>query len=152
MASLCSLASSARFPSKLSRQKDDGVDVETFFAACDRYQAMQDTHVQHFAAAAPLDLEQLVFERAQHFADFCNHLTATLYHLRTSTATQPLVASVQTRLRAILQREAALTTCVQAYRAQLEAQRQQLQQGQRALSGYRTLPLHGPAQLLDLSS
>ncbi len=127
------------------------MDTAAFFTACERYQAMQDTHMQCFATPASLDLEQLVFERERYFAEIYNQLTALLYHLREHAASQPLVACVHMRLRAILQREAVLSTCLHTYRTQLEAQRQQLQQGQRVLSGYSALPLHSPARLLDLS-
>lgn len=122
------------------------------FAACERYQSMQESHLQYFASPANLDLTHLLFEREQHFADLYNHLTAALHDLRHVPDAAPLARHIQERLRQLLRQEAQLTTHVQAYRALLTQRRDQLQQGQRLLHGYSGAPLHPPAQLLDMSS
>lgn len=143
---------SGRFLSDRSHPEENHVDAEAFFAACERYQAMQEHHLLRLAGTEPLDLERLVFEREQRFADLRNHLTAMVYHLRTQADRQLLVERVQERLQALLQHEAAFTARLALYRDMLEQHRGQVQYGQKVLRGYGGLPTHAPASLLDTPS
>ena len=112
-----------------------GLD-EPLLIACDNYQAMQQAHLHCLATDAQFDLEQLVFERERLFADLQNHLTAVLYQFQTAVPEPSLVHAMQARLTALLDGDAVLAERLHAYRATLEHDRAQVQQGHKVLVGY----------------
>jgi hypothetical protein len=112
------------------------VSPEALWGAYDNYQAMQQAHLHCLATAASPDLEQLVFEREQRFADLQNHLTAVAYQWQAITPESTLVHALQTRLTVLREGDALLAERLQAYRATLEQARAQIQQGQKVLVGY----------------
>jgi hypothetical protein len=117
---------------------------EAFLSACDRYQAMQQAHLHGLATVAQPDLERLVFEREQFFADLRNHLTAVAYQWQNAVPESSLVPVLQARLAVLLEGDVVLAERLHAHRATLEQHRAQIQQGQKALDGY-----SGPAASLS---
>ena len=112
------------------------VFAEALWVACDNYQAMQEAHRYCLETAASPDMERLVFERQQRFADLENHLTALAYQWQKATPEPALVYALQARLTALRDGDAILDERLQMYRATLAQARAQLQQGQKVLVGY----------------
>ena len=81
---------------------------DMLLSACDSYQAMQQAHLHCLATDAQPDIERLVFEREQFFADLQNHLTAVAYQLQTAVPESSLVHVLQARLAALLEDDAIL--------------------------------------------
>jgi hypothetical protein len=127
------------------------MSIDALFIACDNYQAMQQAHLSCLDAGTPPDIEQLVFEREQCFADLQNHLTALLYQVHTPGIEPALLPNLQSRLTALLEREAILATRLQVYRGTLERERAQIQQGQKVLLGYGHLVPPRSPRLVDTS-
>jgi len=109
---------------------------EALWVACNNYQAMQQTHLHCLETAASPDMERLVFERQQHFADLQNRLTALAYQWQTATPEPALVHVLQARLTALREGDTLLDERLQAYRVILAQACAQLQQGQKVLVGY----------------
>ena len=109
---------------------------EALWVACNNYQAMQEAHLHGLETAASPDLERLVFEREQHFADLQNHLTALAYQWQKAIPEPALVHALQARLTALREGDVILDERLQAYRVTLAQARAQLQQGQKVLVGY----------------
>jgi hypothetical protein len=128
------------------------VSAEALWGACDNYQAMQQAHLHCLATAASPDLEQLVFEREQRFADLQNHLTAVAYQWQATTPESTLVQALQTRLTVLREGDALLAERLQAYRATLEQARAQIQQGQKVLVGYGSQVTTRSPRLVDRAS
>ena len=125
---------------------------EALLSACDSYQAMQQAHLHCLATDVQPNMEQLLFEREQLFADLQNHLTAVAYQLQQAGSESSLVHGLHLRLAALLEDDAILAEHLHAYRATLEQHRTQIRQGQKVLDGY-----GGPAaslspRLVDKSS
>src|SRR5215831_17930414 len=108
---------------------------EALWAACDKYQAMQQAHLYSLATASP-DLEQLVFEREQRFADLRNHLVAAACQWQIAAPEAGFVEALQARLMALQAGDVVLVERLHAYRATLAQARVQLQKGQKVLVGY----------------
>ena len=125
---------------------------DMLLSACDSYQAMQQAHLHCLATDAQPDIERLVFEREQFFADLQNHLTAVLYQLQTAVPESSLVHVLQTRLAALLEDDAILAEHLHAYRTTLEQHRAQLRQGQKVLDGYGGPATSPSPRLVDSSS
>ncbi len=109
---------------------------EALWVACNNYQAMQEAHLHDLETAASPDMERLVFEREQHFADLQNCLTALAYQRQTAAPEPALVHALQARLTALREGDVILDERLQAYRVTLTQARAQLQQGQKVLVGY----------------
>jgi len=109
---------------------------EALWVACDNYQAMQEAHLYCLETVVSPDMERLVFERQQRFADLENHLTALAYQWQKATPAPALVQALQTRLTALQEGDVILDERLQAYRATLAQARTQIQQGQKVLVGY----------------
>lgn len=109
---------------------------DMLLSACDSYQAMQQTHLHCLATDAQLDIERLVFEREQFFADLQNHLTAMAYQLQTAVPESSLVHVLHSRLAALLEGDAILAERLRAYHTTLEQHRTQIWQGQKILDSY----------------
>jgi hypothetical protein len=109
---------------------------EALVSACDNYQVMQQTHLCCLATEAQPDIERLVFEREQLFADLQNRLTAVVYQVQKAVSEPTLVPILQARLTALLEDDAILDERLHAYRATLEQRRAQIRQGQKVLGGY----------------
>src|SRR5215475_8819553 len=111
---------SVPFLSKTCRSAGEVMHVlsEALWAACDQYQAMQQAHLYCLATASP-DLEQLVFEREQRFADLRNHLVAVAHQWQIAVPKSGLVDALQARLTALQAGDAVLVERLQAYRATL---------------------------------
>ncbi len=109
---------------------------EALWVACNNYQAMQEAHLHDLETAASPDMERLVFEREQHFADLQNCLTALAYQRQTAAPEPALVHALQARLTALREGDVILDERLQAYRVTLAQARAQLQQGQKVLVGY----------------
>ena len=92
---------------------------DMLLSACDSYQAMQQTHLHCLATDAQPDIERLVFEREQFFADLQNHLTAVAYQLQTAVPESSLVHVLHSRLAALLEGDAILAERLRAYRTTL---------------------------------
>lgn len=125
------------------------MDTEVLFAACERYQAMQEAHLQLLTDGEWPDLERLVFEREQRFAEVYNHLTALVHTLRTAGASALPIEQARQRVHTLLQQDALLTAQLHRYRTRLERHRWRLQHELKALSGYSPSPQ--PSLLLGLA-
>ena len=112
---------------------------EALWVACNNYQAMQQAHLHGLETAASPDMERLVFEREQRFADLQNHLTALAYQWQKTTPEPGLVQALQARLTTLLENDTVLAEPLHAYRLILAQQRAAMQQGQKALAGYGSL-------------
>jgi hypothetical protein len=124
---------------------------EAVWVACDNYQAMQEAHLYCLETAAPPDMERLVFERQQRFADLENHLTALAYQWQKATPEPALVHAFQARLMALQEGDVILEERLQAYRVTLAQARTQLQQGQKVLVGYGNQAARGSLRVVDRS-
>lgn len=109
---------------------------EALWVACNNYQAMQQAHLHCLETAASPDIERLVFEREQRFADLQNRLTALAYQWQIAAPEAALVYALQVRLMALREGDVILDERLQAYRVTLTQARAQLQQGQKVLIGY----------------
>ena len=117
---------------------------DVLLSACDHYQAIQQAHLHCLATDAQPDMERLLFEREQLFADLQNHLTAVAYQLQQAVPELSLVHILHRRLATLLDGDVVLAKCLCAYRQTLEQHRVQLQQGHKVLGGY-----SGPAATLS---
>jgi multidrug resistance efflux pump len=109
---------------------------EALWVACNNYQAMQQAHLHCLETAASPDIERLVFEREQRFADLQNCLTALAYQWQTDGPEAALVDTLLARLTALREGDVILDERLQACRVTLTQARAQLQQGQKVLIGY----------------
>jgi hypothetical protein len=112
---------------------------------------MQQAHLYCLATVASPDLEQLVFEREQRFADLQNHLVAAAYQWQTATPESGLVDALRARLMALQEGDVVLGERLHAYRATLAQARVQIQQGQKVLVGYGNQATIGSPRLVDRS-
>jgi hypothetical protein len=122
---------------------------EALMEACEQYQAMQQEHLTCLASAAQADVERLVFERSQRFADLQNLLTRLRYQLNTTVLEPALLDALRARLSALHTGDAVLAERLHAYRATLAQQRAEVQQGQKALVGYGSLVTPLSPRVLD---
>jgi len=124
---------------------------ETLWGACNDYQAMQQAHLHCLETAASPDMERLVFEREQRFADLQNRLTALAYQWQRAAPEPALVSALQEHLTALRAGDVILDECLQAYRVTLAQTRAQLQQGQKVLVGYGNQAARGALRVVDRS-
>src|SRR5262249_19968011 len=109
-----------------SEEKVMYVHSEALWVACNNYQAMQQAHLHCLETAASPDMEQLVFEREQRFADLQNRLTALAYQWQIAAPEPALVYALQARLTALREGDGLLDERLQAYRVTLAQARAQL--------------------------
>ena len=124
---------------------------EALWVACNNYQAMQQAHLHCLEIAASPDMERLVFEREQCFADLQNHLTALAYQWQKATPEPGLVHALQARLTALQEGDVILDERLQTYRVTLAQARAQLQQGQKVLVGYDNQAARWSLRVVDRS-
>jgi hypothetical protein len=138
---------------RLCQSEEEAMHVlsETLWVACHNYQAMQQAHLHCLETAASPDLERLVFEREQRFADLQNRLTALAYQWQTAAPDPALVYALQARLTALREGDVILDERLQAYRVTLAQARAQLQQGQKVLVGYGNQTARWSLRVVDRS-
>ena len=138
---------------RLYQSEEEAIHVlsEALWVACNNYQAMQQVHLHCLETAASPDMERLVFERGQRFADLQNHLTALAYQWQTDTPKPALVSALQARLTALREGDVILDERLQAYRVTLAQARAQLQQAQKVLVGYGNLAARWSLRVVDRS-
>jgi hypothetical protein len=117
---------------------------EALWVACNNYQAMQQAHLHCLETAVSPDMERLVFEREQRFADLQNRLTALAYQWQTAAPEPALVDALQ-------EGDMILDERLQAYRVTLAQARAQLQQGQKVLVGYGNQAARWSLRVVDRS-
>ena len=78
-----------------TRRVDQLSHKSTSWIACNNYQVMQEAHLHGLDTTASPDLQRLVFEREQHFADLQNRLTALAYQWQTAIPEPALVPALQ---------------------------------------------------------
>jgi hypothetical protein len=125
--------------------------AEALWGACNNYQAMQQAHLHCLETAASPDMERLVFEREQRFADLQNRLTALLYQWQRAAPEPALVSALQARLTALREGDVILDEHLQAYRVTLAQARAHLQQGQKVLLGYGNQAARWSLRVVDRS-
>jgi hypothetical protein len=125
---------------------------EAFLRTCDSYHMMQQAHLHCLTTEAQPDLERLVFEREHRFADLQNHLTAVLYQVQRAVPEPSLVAILQARLTALLEKDAVLVQRLHASRATIEQRRAQIRHGQKVLDGYDSAASTRSLRVVDRSS
>jgi len=125
--------------------------AEALWVACNNYQAMQQAHQHCLETTASPDMERLVFEREQRFADLQNRLTALVYQWQIAAPEPALVYALQARLTALREGDALLDERLQAYRVTLAQARAQLQQGQKMLVGYSNQTARWSLRVVDRS-
>jgi hypothetical protein len=141
------------FLSRLRQSEEEAMHVlsEALWVACNNYQAMQQAHQHCLETAASPDMERLVFEREQRFADLQNRLTALLYQWQRAAPEAALVSALQARLTALREGDVILDEHLQAYRVTLAQTRAQLQQGQKVLIGYGNQAARWSPRVVDRS-
>ena len=125
---------------------------EALWVACNNYEAMQQAHLHGLETAASPDIERLVFEREQRFADLRNHLVAAACQWQIAAPEAGFVEALQARLMALQAGDVVLVERLHAYRATLAQARVQLQKGQKVLVGYARQATIGSPRLVDRSS
>jgi uncharacterized protein YceH (UPF0502 family) len=150
---LLQLSVSAQFLSRTGKSEGEVMHVlsEALWVACNDYQAMQQAHLHCLETATSSDMERLVFEREQRFADLRNHLAAVAYQWQTAAPEPALVHTLQARLTTLQEDDAILDERLQAYRATLEQTRAQIQQGQKVLVGYGSQATRRSLRVVDRS-
>jgi len=124
---------------------------EALWVACNHYQVMQEAHLHGLETAASPDMERLVFEREQHFADLQNCLTALAYQWLTAAPEAALVHALHARLTALREGDVILDERLQAYRGTLAQARAQLQEGRKVLVGYGNQAARWSLRVVDRS-
>ena len=110
---------------------------EDLIESFERYDAMQEAHLESLETGDHPDMEKQNFERAKAFEDLKNRLTAMLRGIRREDNDGLKIAlACQDRLTPIMERDDLLARRMGEYRDKLVQDLQHLGQGKKALRGY----------------